>query len=131
MQSRLDHDAGQNTNDNASAQEGRPDRRTRVRQLNDALRRSGQGGRVLLTASVAALPPEQQAAMLYAVADFDEFDDGNSPYDEHDCGLLDVDGRLVGFRIDYYRLDLVSHSPDPSDPAATARVLTIWTPEDA
>ena len=68
---------------------------------------------------------------MAAVAGFEEFDDDNDPYDEHDCAPLDVDGRLVGFRIDYCGLDQVSSSPEPSDPAATARILTIWTPDDA
>ena len=100
-------------------------RRRRIRQLNDALRRSGEGGRVLVTASIATLPPDQQAAILAAVAGFAAFDDDNDPYGEHDCGLLDVAGRLILFRIDCYDLDLAMHSPDSADPDVTRRVLTV------
>ena len=130
MPNKLDHFAKQGTNDNASAPDDRSDRQARIRQLNDALRCRGRGRRVLVTASSAALPTEQQAAIVAAVAGFEEFDRGNDPHDEHDCALLVVDGRLIGFRIDYYGFDRLSHSPDPSDPA-TAIVMTIWMPDDA
>ncbi len=131
MPSKFDLDTEQNTNDSASTQKGRPNRQAGIRQLNDTLRRTGEGGRVLVTASVAALPPDQQAAILAAVVAFDAFDDDNDPYAEHDSALLDVEGRLVGFRIDYYGLDLTMHSPDPADPAVTRRVVTIMMAEDA
>lgn len=121
----------QNINNVALARADRLDRQARIRALNDALRRTGQGGRVLLTASVAALPAEQQAAIMAAVAGFDEFDDANDPHDEHDSALVDVDGQLIGFRIDYYDLDLIMHSPDSADPAITRRVLTIMITEEA
>ena len=124
--------ARRNTFDRAASNDNETfDRPARIRQLNDALRRSGQGGRVLLTASIEALQPDQQAAIVATVAGFEEFDEDSDPDDEHDSALLDVDGRLVLFRIDYYGLDLVSDSPDLSDATVTARVMTIWTPDDA
>ena len=131
MPSKFDLDTEQNTNENASTQGGRPNRQAGIRQLNDTLRRTGEGGRVLVTASVAALPPDQQAAILAAVVAFDAFDDDNDPYGEHDCGLLDVAGRLILFRIDTYDLDLAMHSPDASNPDVTRRVLTIMLAVDA
>ena len=45
----------------------------RVRHLNDALRTSGRGGRIAVTAGIVALPPEQVAAIPAAVAGFDAF----------------------------------------------------------
>ena len=127
MLSKLYLDKEETTNDSASTQKGRPNRQAGTRQLNDALRRTGEGGRVLVTASVAALPSDQQASILAAIA---AFDDDNDPYGEHDCGLLDVAGRLILFRIDYYDLDFGKHSPDPADPDVTRRVMTVMTADE-
>ncbi len=131
MPSKLDQAAEQNMNRRASIRGSKRDHQARVQQLNDTLRRYGEGGRVLVTAGVAALPPDQQAAILAAVAGFDAFDDDNDPYDEHDCGLLDVAGRLILFRIDTYALDLAMHSPDAANPDVTRRVLTIMLVPDS
>lgn len=97
----------------------------KIRALNDALRVSGRGGRVVITAGIAALPPDQIAMILTAVAMFDEFDESNDPQGEHDCASLTAAGEGVIWRIDYYDATLTAHSADPADPIATMRVLTI------
>ena len=48
-----------------------------------------------------------------------------TPYGEHDCAVLAVDGIEVLFKIDYYDRDLVYHSPDPGDPAVTQRIMVV------
>ncbi len=47
------------------------------------------------------------------------------PHGEHDCGLIEVAGQRVLFKIDYYDPSLCGHSADPADPMVTRRVLTI------
>jgi len=102
----------------------------RVRALNDAFRQSGTGGRMLMTAGVAALPYDEQLAIVAAVQAFDAFDPGNDPHGEHDFGALRVAAHRVMFKIDTYDRSERVHSPDPSDPAVTCRVLTIMLAEE-
>lgn len=102
-------------------------RRQRIRQLNDRLRRGeGRGlhDQVVTTAGIAALPAEDLQAVIKAVQTFDGFTGDNDPYGEHDFGSLEVAGEHVFFKIDYYDVELAMHSPDPTDPSVTARVLT-------
>ena len=102
----------------------------KVRDLNDALRTSGRGGRIVVTADIAALSPEQVNTILAAVAGFDAFNVDNDPYGEHDCACLTAAGHEVIWKIDYYDLVLAGHSPNPADPSVTARVLTIMLAEE-
>jgi hypothetical protein len=97
----------------------------RISALNDELRRFGRGGRVMITSGTQALGTEGVARVLAAVAGFDAFTDDNDPHSEHDCAILTVDGLRVMFKVDYYDRDLTYHSPDPSDPTVTKRVMTV------
>jgi hypothetical protein len=56
---------------------------------------------------------------------YDDFCHANDPHEEHDFGSFEVDGHTIFFKIDYYDSTLTVHSPDPSDPAVTKRVITI------
>lgn len=102
----------------------------RVSDLNDAFRRSFSGGRVVLSAGVAALPSVARAALLAAVRGFDRFDADNDPHGEHDFGAVTVAGYHCFWKIDTYDLSLRCASPDPADPAMTVRVLTIMLAEE-
>jgi hypothetical protein len=98
---------------------------TRICVLNDELRQFGRGGRIMITSGIQALGTEGAARVLAAVAGFDAFTDDTDPYGEHDCAILTVDGHRVMFKIDYYDRELAYHSPDPSDPTVTKRVMTV------
>ena len=51
-------------------------------------------------------------------------------YGERDFGAFTFRGEKVFFKIDYYDLSLSGHSPDPSDPSVTRRVITIMLAEE-
>jgi hypothetical protein len=97
----------------------------RVRDLNDALRSTLQGGRVLMTSGVQALGEATVATALARMRTFNEFTADNDPHGEHDFGSFGADGATFFFKIDYYDSRMQGGSEDPSDPAQTTRVLTL------
>lgn len=97
----------------------------KIAALNDALRRTGAGGKIVMTRGVAELPDNIQTNIMEAVRDFSDFNEDNDPYGEHDCAFFEVEGQKFMFKIDYYDKSLEMGSADPSDPAVTTRVLTI------
>jgi Protein of unknown function (DUF3768) len=106
------------------------DTRARIRALNDELRRHLIGGLAVITPGVAALGEEAVARIVKTIEVYDDFCHANDPHEEHDFGAFDVDGKRVFFKIDYYDETLTVHSPDPSDPAVTKRVITIMLAEE-
>jgi len=102
----------------------------RIRALNDELRRNLPHGHAVMTTGVAALGAEAVARIVKTVAVYDDFCHANDPYEEHDFGSFEADGHLIFFKIDYFDKDLTCHSPDPSDPSVTERVITIMLAEE-
>jgi hypothetical protein len=97
----------------------------KVAFLNDGLRRTFARGKVVMTASVAALPEEELTKVLERVRHFDEFSKDNDPHGEHDFGSFALGGMTYFFKVDYYSPDMQYGSEDPADPEKTTRVLTI------
>ena len=125
-------DAGsaEETMDDAHSNTKSANDRDRIRQLNDALRRSFAGGRIVMTAGVNALPDAEKAAVLTKVRLFDDFNGDNDPYGEHDFGSFEVAGETYFFKVDYYSPDLQAGSEHPADPERTIRVLTIMRADE-
>lgn len=97
----------------------------RIQVLNDFFRRTFLGGKVVVTAGVAALPLDVKARVLLQVQSFADFHADNDPYSEHDFGALAVAGDEFFWKIDYYDALCEFGSDDPADPEKTTRVLTI------
>jgi hypothetical protein len=95
-----------------------------IQRLNDQLRTTLHGGRIVMTRNVAALPTLEQRAIFIAVQAFDAFTFDNDPYGEHDFGRVEVNGEAYFWKIDYYTPDMAQGAEDPADPQTT-RVLTI------
>jgi uncharacterized protein DUF3768 len=98
--------------------------------LNDSLRRTFEGGKVVLTKGVAALSEHDCAQVFERVQSFDAFSPENDPYGEHDFGNFDVAGVTYFFKVDYYAPNMDGGSEDPADPAKTTRVLTIMRADE-
>lgn len=98
---------------------------TRTRALNDQLRQSLTGGRIMITSGVNALGSSVVAQLLDLLCRHDQFDEGNDPHGEHDFGAFDYSGQKFFWKIDYYDLTMEFHSEDAADPEKTTRVLTL------
>jgi hypothetical protein len=105
-------------------------RAMRIAELNDALRSTFQGGRVVMTAGINALADEVKADVLETVRTFSQFDGSNDPHREHDFGAFEQHGLTVFWKVDYYASDMDGGSEDPADPEKTTRVLTIMRAEE-
>jgi hypothetical protein len=97
----------------------------RIAELNDLLRKTFIGGRIVITAGIAAMPESDQAAILANVQAFDAFSPDNNPHGQRDFGSFSHNGARVFWKIDYYDPSLTFGSEDPADPSKTARVLTV------
>lgn len=85
------------------------------RELNDALRQHGIGGRFVMTAAVSHLPQDEVVAILRAIVSFNDFTTDNDPYGERDFGVVEVGIHRLFWKID----DLSGESID------LGRVLTV------
>ncbi len=101
-----------------------------IRALNDELRRNLPNGRAVITAGIAALGPDAVRRIIKTIAVYDDFCRANDPYEEHDFGAFEADGRAIFFKIDYHDNSLTCYSPDPSNSSVTVRVITIMRAEE-
>ena len=109
----------------------------RIAALNDAMRaaihRPTGFNRVVMTAGVSEMIGDvrewpayrTQRFLLRTIMEYDAFSEDNNPHGERDFGDFEWNGTRCYWKIDYYDTALAFGSPDPADPAVTARVLTI------
>ena len=108
-----------------------PDANTaKIAALNDHARQTFRECRVVITQAVAQLGKDDVDHILNEVRNYNDFTPINDPFLEHDFGLIQLAENTIFWKIDYYDLDLHKNSPDPSDPAFTARILTIMLAEE-
>lgn len=73
-----------------------------ISMLNDKFRKSSLG--VVLTCGVQSV--EDLNGLMRAVREFDDFNESNDPYGEHDFGRIDWKGDKVFWKIGYYNKTL-------------------------
>jgi hypothetical protein len=101
----------------------------RIQILNDRFRQTFLGGRVMMTAGVAAMDDDRRT-LIDRVRHFDEFTSKNDPYGEHDFGSIDLGGSRYFWKIEYYDATLTCSAADASDQAATQRVMTLMRADE-
>lgn len=102
-----------------------------IATLNDNFRKSFISGQVLLTAGIAAMSSEDKANIVSLVQNFDNFNEDNDPYKEHDFGSFDYKGNKIFWKIDYYdRFNTHFASENPADISKTLRILIILLAEE-
>jgi hypothetical protein len=74
----------------------------RIRVLNDAFRRTGRGGRVVMTSGVQALDAANLAELAMKIVTYDEFTADNDPHGEHDFGTVEHNDQTFFWKIDYF-----------------------------
>jgi hypothetical protein len=102
----------------------------RIAELNDRLRTTYVGGRIMVTSGGQALGRPAVHEIMIQLREFLDFNPDNDPYEDHDGGMFDHAGEQIMWKIDYYDLAVEYGSPDPSDPSVTTRVLTVFLAEE-
>lgn len=104
----------------------------KIADLNDRLRKSYDQsiGVIVFCPTVSSMvleKPELQLAIVRACAQFDDFNEENDPYGEHDFGTFSLDDNHFNFKIDYYARDsnYSYGSESPESIEETQRILTI------
>lgn len=100
----------------------------KIQKLNDAFRKKLSN--VILTKGIYSLAEIVQKRLIGKVIDFDDFNEDNDPYGEHDFWIIKMDWKKFYWKIDYYDKDRKYGSPDPSNEKETTRVLTILLAEE-
>lgn len=77
------------------------------KETNDALRASipniSPPNLLLVTKGIIALGPEAVSEILLKVKNFNNFNQENDPWGEHDFGSFDYKGRKIFWKIDDYQ----------------------------
>ena len=102
----------------------------KIRDLNDAFRKTGVGGRIMLTIGIRELGEQAINGIVANIRNFSDFNENNDPHGEHDFGSITHDGVKVLWKVDYYDRSLEFGSPYPSDASITTRVMTIMCADE-
>jgi hypothetical protein len=97
-----------------------------ITELNDRFRQHNLGhGQVRIAPMVEMMLIKHREALLAIVRSFNDFNEGNDPYGEHDFGAVEFQGKEYFWKIDYYADDSYEHgTEDPGSPL-TRRVMTV------
>lgn len=101
------------------------DTRSQQAILNDQFRKNSIRD-IYLTCGAQSV--EDQEGLMRTVREFDDFNEGNDPYREHDFGRLEWHGDKVFWKIDYYN-ETLDEWEDPLL-GSCRRIMTIMLAEE-
>ena len=101
-----------------------------IRDLNDNFRKTGVGGRIMMTIGIRELGERAVHEIVSKIRKFSDFNENNDPHGEHDFGSITHNGEKVLWKLDYYDRNLEFGSPDPSNASITTRVMTIMCADE-
>ncbi|MEB3219683.1 MAG: DUF3768 domain-containing protein [Nostocales cyanobacterium 94392] len=101
-----------------------------IRALNDKFRQTFdiKLGKVIITQGVGSLNTNQLQQLIQAVKQFNDFNENNDPWKEHDMGKIELFNENFFFKIDYFDRNNYSQgigSEEPANVDKTFRVMTI------
>ena len=108
------------------------ERASKIAALNDALRTTLQGGRIMITAGVHAEGPVFLHFATAAMRGFTDFTEGDDPYGEHDFGVLWIENVRLYWKIDYFQKgsNYSAGAEHPENAETTDRVLTLMLADE-
>ena len=101
-----------------------------ISKQNDDFRTNLSKGTLCLTRGIRALGKENVAQIIHKVRLFNNFNENNDPYGEHDFGAFKHEGKKIFFKINNYDTDFLFLSPDVTNPRVTNKVLTVMLAEE-
>ena len=102
----------------------------RIAKLSDEFRKTGRGGKTVMTRSVANLPAEIITRAVAIAQTFTDFTEDNDPHGEHDFFGFEFAGENFFWKCDYYDKEMQFGSDDPSNTDKTTRVATLMLASD-
>ena len=101
-----------------------------IAKQNDDFRTNLSRGTLCLTRGIRALGKTCVAEIISKVRLFNNFNENNDPYGEHDFGVFNYGGQKIFFKIDNYDNSFLYLSPDATNQKLTNKVLTIMLAEE-
>lgn len=83
-------------------------------------------GMYMMTQGIANLSKTDQFEVIIKIRSYDDFNESNDPYEEHDFGAFELEETKtkILWKINYFDVNYEHGSEDPSNLSKTKRVLT-------
>lgn len=96
-----------------------------IAALNDEFRRSGKGGKLVITAGIMEFDAFQLFQIFDLVKEFSAFGEDNDPHGEHDFGSITFAGEKLFWKIDTFADDSMAWGAEDHTGPKAFRVMTV------
>jgi hypothetical protein len=101
-----------------------------IQTIDDHLRKNPTADVAIMTPGIAALGREATDRIIKTITTFDDFCCANDPYEDHDAGSFEAEGRTISFKIDHFERPPVSPSLEPTQQTDRVRIITVMLAEE-